>query len=81
MTLQGIRSLASGTTRDPLTDPLTLTKAVTSGILDAPHLKNNPFARGTIQTRIMDGACVVTDSGGNPISESDRLHQLFKEES
>lgn len=81
ITLQAIRSLASESVEDPLTDSATLAKAVTSGILDAPHLKNNPFAKGAIQTQIIDGACVVTDSSGKPISESDRLHQYLKEES
>jgi len=79
-TIEAIKNLAPASTADPLADPATLTKAVTMGILDAPHLQNNPFARGTIQTRIVDGACVVTDSSGSPISESIRIHQLLSEE-
>jgi len=78
--LQAVCSLAPQNVPDPLTDPGTLTKAVMAGVLDAPHLKNNPFAQGAIQTRIVDGACVAVDSAGNPISESDRLHQILKEE-
>ncbi len=80
VTLRAIRALAPETVQDPLTNPVTLANAVTSGILDAPHLKNNPFARGTIQVRILDGACEAADSAGNPISESDRLHQVLEEE-
>ena len=80
VTLDAIRSLAPETVKDPLIDAATLTKAVTSGILDAPHLKSNPFARGVIQTRIIDGACAAVDSAGNPIMESDRLHQVLKED-
>jgi len=80
VTLRAICALAPETVQDPLTNPATLAKAVTSGILDAPHLKNNPFARGGIQVRILNGACLAADSAGNPISESDRLHQVFKEE-
>jgi methylmalonyl-CoA mutase cobalamin-binding subunit len=79
-TIAAIKKLAPPSTADPLADPATLAKAVTLGVLDAPHLQNNPFARGTIQTRIVDGACVVTDSSGNPISESIRIHQLLTEE-
>jgi methylmalonyl-CoA mutase cobalamin-binding subunit len=79
-TIAGIKKLAPTSTADPLADPATLAKAVTLGVLDAPHLQSNPFARGTIQTRIVDGACVVTDSSGNPISESIRIHQLLTEE-
>ena len=57
------RSLAESDVPDPFTDPVTLARAVTMGVLDAPHLKNNPFARGQIVTRIdARGACVVVDS-------------------
>ena len=79
ITLEAICNLASASVADPLTDPGTLTKAVKSGILDAPHLKNNPFARGLIQTRIQNGACVAIDSEGNPLSERERLNSLNKE--
>jgi hypothetical protein len=57
--LRRIQNLAGRGVDDPLTDPATLTLAVTRGILDAPHLRNNPFARGQIQTRILNGACVI----------------------
>jgi hypothetical protein len=77
VTLQAIRSIAMDDIQDSLTDPEILSKAVNVGIMDAPHLKNNPFALGAIQTRIVDGACVAVDSVGKPISESDRLHQFF----
>jgi hypothetical protein len=40
----------SGTS--PSADPTTLACAVTSGILDAPHLRNNSFARDQVVTRI-----------------------------
>ncbi len=80
LTLKAIRDLAPSDVADPLADPDTLTRAVTTGILDAPHLKNNPFARGTIHTRVVEGACLATDSEGNPISEAIRIHQLFKED-
>ncbi len=81
ITLIAIRNLVPENIPDPLIDPATLTKAVSYGILDAPHLKNNPFARGTIQTRIVKGACVTTDSRGASLSESARLHHLLKESS
>jgi hypothetical protein len=73
VTLQAIRSLAGPGVIDPLTDPATLAKAVTSGILDAPQLKNNRFGRGKICTRILDGACVAVDASGQPITEEQRL--------
>jgi len=64
---------------DPWSDAATLAKAVTAGILDAPQLKNNPFARGQIRTRTIDGKCVAVDSNGHPMMESDRLASLRKE--
>jgi methylmalonyl-CoA mutase cobalamin-binding subunit len=45
---------------DPLTDPVALAGAVTSGLMDAPQLRNNKFALGKVKTRIVDGTCVET---------------------
>jgi methylmalonyl-CoA mutase cobalamin-binding subunit len=55
--LEKIRAL-SDSADDPLVDPVTLTRAVTSGLLDAPQLRNNKFALGAVKTRIIAGACV-----------------------
>ncbi|MDP3185102.1 MAG: methionine synthase, partial [Anaerolineales bacterium] len=79
VTLEAIRSLAAPGVADPLTDPATLARAVTSGILDAPHLRNNPFARGQVQTRIFDGMCLAVDEAGRPLPEVERLARLQKE--
>ncbi len=79
VTLSAIRALADDTVEDPLIDPGMLSRAVTSGILDAPHLKNNPFAKGQIMTRIVDGACQAINADGDPISEEQRLGALSKE--
>lgn len=55
-----IMSLAPDGVTDPLADATTLTNAVTRGILDAPQLINNPFAKGKIRTHIdKRGACVT----------------------
>jgi len=77
ITLEAIRSF-SEPGFNPFTDPRSLSKAVTSGILDAPQLMNNPFARGAVVTRIdMRGACVVVDpENGNHISEPERIAGL-----
>lgn len=80
VTLDAIRNLANSSVDDPLTDPATLARSVTTGILDAPHLKNNPFARGMIQTHIIDGACLAVGAAGDPLSESERIARLFKED-
>ena len=79
LTLQAIRDLASPDVEDPWSDPPTLAKAVTSGLLDAPQLKNNPFARGIIQTRIIEGMCLAVDEGGKPLTERARVLALKKE--
>jgi hypothetical protein len=72
LTLHAIRSLSPGSA-DPLTDPEALGQAVRLGIMDAPHLKNSRIARGTIHTRIINGACEAVDEKGYPINELQRL--------
>ena len=78
ITLAAIRSLTESASEDPLTDPKTLSKSVTSGILDAPQLANNRFARGAVQTRIdKRGACVaVLARDGEMLDETRRLELL-----
>lgn len=44
--------------KEPFSDPVVLAKSVTSGLLDAPQLKNNPFGLGKVKTRIFNGACI-----------------------
>ncbi len=73
VTLEAIRDLAGPDVQDPLSDPATLAGAVTGGILDAPQLRNNPFARGQIRTQIVHSACVAVDDRGRPVSEKRRL--------
>jgi hypothetical protein len=77
LTLQAIHNLGSHTQANPFTDPHNLSEAVRVGILDAPHLKNNPFAPGTIQTRIINGACEVIDEAGKIIAEKERLSKFL----
>ncbi len=78
LTLDAIHQLAPAGHPDPWTDATILSRAVTTGILDAPQLQNNPFARGAIVTTIDErGACVVVDPiHGRPITEEERLRNL-----
>ena len=78
VTLGAICALADPNVADPLTDPVTLTKAVTTGIMDSPHLKNNSFARGQVVTLIDSrGACVAVDpKERRSLSEEERIHGL-----
>ncbi len=78
VTLEAIRSLAESDVDDPFIDPATLARAVMTGVLDAPHLRDNPFARGQIVTRIDGrGACVAVDpEAGKVLSEEERIGRL-----
>jgi hypothetical protein len=78
VSLAAIRSLAVAEAADPYTDPATLARAVTSGILDAPHLRSNRYARGEIRTQVdARGACVAVDATtGRPLSEEHRIAAL-----
>lgn len=78
ITLQAISNLAEGSTPNPFTDANVLVRSVTDGILDAPQLKNNPFGRGAIQTRIIDGACQAVDTAGQAINEMQRLNKYLR---
>ncbi len=78
ITLNAILGLAPPDITEPLTDPTTLARAVSVGILDAPHLRNNPFALGRIVTRVdQRGASLAIDLEGNePLSEAERIAKL-----
>ena len=76
VTLRAIQSIAPKAVSDPFTDAETLAKAVKLGILDAPQLKNNQFAPGTIKTEIINGACEVVNSQGMLLSEEERLERF-----
>jgi methylmalonyl-CoA mutase cobalamin-binding subunit len=77
-TLEVIRAMADPSVTDPLADAANLARTVTTGVLDAPHLCNNPFARGQIVTRIDGrGACVAVDPAtGRAVSEEERIVKL-----
>ena len=75
-----IRSLGDESSTDPLIEPVTYVRAVRKGVLDAPHLRNNPIAKGLLRTKMIDGACLaINPDTGNPIDETTRLGQLSQE--
>ncbi len=78
ITLDSIRALAQDDEADPLTEPGILAHSVSLGLLDAPHLRNNAFAPGRVETRIDErGACVaVNKETGEPLSEVERIAGL-----
>ncbi len=72
-----LQSLSDESAKDRLIDPDTYVRAVKEGILDTPHLRNNPIAKGLLKTKMIDGACLAIDpDSGNPIDEATRLRQL-----
>ena len=76
--LEGIGTLAKDESRDALTDPATLAKAVSTGLLDAPHLKGSDIAKGQIVSRIVDGASKAVDpKTGRVLLESERVERVL----
>lgn len=74
--IERIEMLGQGV-EDPLTDPEILTWAVKLGILDAPDLIGNPYARGKLRTTVIGGACYAVDkSEARILSEMDRLDEI-----
>ena len=63
--LEAIRELAGPGVDDPWADPATLARAIHAGLIDAPHLRSNPEARGEVVTRVIAGACRAVD----PVTE------------
>ena len=78
VTLQAIKHLGENLSGDPWADPVILAKSVELGILDAPQLRNNPFALGRVKTRVVNGSCVATNPEGLPFGEAYRLENLLK---
>ena len=62
---------------DPLTSPAVLAEAIKLGLLDAPHLKGNPYAAGLLETRTVKGAIeAVHPQTKEVLGERDRLRAL-----
>lgn len=67
---------------DAWADPVVLADAIKRGIIDAPHLRGNPNAKGTLETRIINGKCLAYSRKlGRAISENERLSELLNIES
>lgn len=76
--LQAVQALGKGS-EDPFTNPDTLARAVKIGLLDAPHLRGNPYAAGNIETRAVKGGIFAWDRDANKIiPEKDRIDKIMK---
>lgn len=75
--LDAIAQLAAPGIDDPFIDPPTLAQAVALGLMDAPQLRNNPFAPGRVATRFVNGMCVAVDADGRALEERDRIRRVL----
>jgi methylmalonyl-CoA mutase cobalamin-binding subunit len=76
--IHAIESL--GNSERPLTDPSILCKAVKTGLLDAPDLRDNEYAKGEICTKMINGACLTTDSEiGDILQEKERVKNILSD--
>ena len=63
---------------NPWTNYRILNRLVKYGIFDAPHLRNNEFARGEIKTKIIDGACYSWDHNlQKKLDEIERIKDII----
>ncbi len=63
---------------DPLLDVETLAQAVEAGLLDAPHLYNNPRACGKVRTRAVNGAIEAIDGAKQVLDEKTRVTRILE---
>lgn len=75
--LNAIKEAFKDESPDPLADAETLAKIVTHGFFDAPQLKNNPVARGSLRTMPIYGGIEAVDPQGMPIFEEERIQRLL----
>lgn len=63
---------------DPWSDPMVIADVIKRGIIDAPHLRGNASAKGTLETKIVDGKCMAYSKKlERVISEEERLSELL----
>ncbi|TXT59256.1 MAG: hypothetical protein BAJALOKI2v1_230001 [Promethearchaeota archaeon] len=70
-------AISSEEKQNPWINPNVLYRLVKYGIFDAPHLKNNNYAKGEIRTKITDGACRSIDINSNPITDIERISEVL----
>ncbi len=77
-TILGAIEAIGGDSIDPLSDPTVIADAIKMGILDAPHLRGNKLASGTITTRLVNGAMYAYDEeNGRVLTEEERINRIM----
>jgi len=78
--LGAFSKIAGPDIEDPLTDAETIAKAIRMGILDAPHLAGNEFAKGNIVTKEINGAYYAYDPiNRHIIKEEERIQSILSD--
>jgi len=63
--------------KDPLISPAIISRAIKTGILDAPHLCGVKAAKGTIRTMFVNGKNITVNENNEPITEEERLNNII----
>lgn len=75
--LGALRTFGTDLSDDPWSDPATLSAAIQTGLLDAPHFRGNSYLCGAIFTRCINGAWYAVDEKtGEPIPEHVRVASI-----
>lgn len=79
--LKALKTLRKSKNKDALIDSFSIAAAVKIGLFDAPHLKGNTYAKGSVSTRIINGRCAAYDyKKKREITEKERIENIFKGE-
>ena len=63
--------------KDPLISPAIISRAIKTGVLDAPHLCGVKAAKGTIRTMFVNGKNITVDENNKPVTEEERLNSII----
>jgi hypothetical protein len=76
--IAGIKTFADKNVEDALADPLTLSKAIKTGLLDTPHFVGNPHLCGKIITQLISGGWYAVDPDSYSIlNEKQRINSII----
>lgn len=74
----GIMIEAGSKYEDPLISAEYLSNLVLNGLLDAPHLKGNPCAKGAIKTMPVNGGYEIVDENSKVVSASEYVARIIE---